>query len=77
MTLEFDSSLEFTNLQLAYRITLFAMWGIGVDIPRLLIRYARSYPMVNNFHTISMMIIGLMTIMYTIAYTSLIFSQTD
>ena len=51
------------------------MWGLGVDIPRLLIRYARSYPLVNNFHAISMMIIGLMTLMYVIAKTVVYYSQ--
>ena len=51
------------------------MWGVGVDIPRLLIRYARSYPMVTNIHSISMMIIGLMTLLYVIAITSTFYSQ--
>ena len=76
MAITFVSSLQYDQLQTAYRITLFAMWGLGVDFPRLLVRYARSYPMVINFHAISMMIIGLMTIMYAIAYTSVLFSQT-
>jgi hypothetical protein len=59
----------------AYQITIFAAWGLGVDVPRLLARYARSYPSVNNIHGISMMIIGLLTIMYVIAKTSLYYTQ--
>lgn len=74
MGIEFDSSLTYTNLQLAYRITIFSMWGIGVDLPRLLIRYARAYPMITNFHAISMMIIGLLTLMYSIAITSVYYT---
>ena len=69
MSIDFQSSLTYTNLRLAYVITMFAMWGIGVDIPRLLARYARSYPMVINIHSISMLIIGLMTLMYVTAVT--------
>lgn len=51
------------------------MWGIGVDIPRLLVRYARSYPMTINIHNISMMIIGLMTFMYVITRTVVYYTQ--
>lgn len=54
---------------------MFAMWGLGVDIPRLLVRYARSYPMVINMHNISMMIIGLMTFLYVIARTVVFYTQ--
>mgnify|MGYP006872432382 CR=1 FL=1 len=54
---------------------MFSMWGIGVDIPRLLVRYARSYPMTINIHNISMMIIGLMTFMYVITRTVVYYTQ--
>lgn len=75
MAIDFQSTINYDNLQRAYVITMFAMWGIGVDIPRLLARYARSYPMVINIHSISMLIIGLMTLMYTIALTVTYFTQ--
>lgn len=75
MSLEFDLSVTYEDLQRAYRITMFSMWGLGVDIPRLLVRYARSYPNVTNFHSISMTIIGLLTIMYVIAMTSVFYSE--
>lgn len=51
------------------------MWGLGVDLPRLLARYARSYPMVINIHSISMMIIGLMTLLYVCALTATYYTQ--
>ncbi len=54
---------------------MFAMWGLGVDFPRLLVRYAKSYPMVINIHNISMMIIGLMTILYVTARTIVFYTQ--
>lgn len=69
MGINFESDLKYENLLIAYRITMFSMWGIGVDLPRLLVRYAKSYPMVINIHSISMMIIGLMTLLYVIAKT--------
>lgn len=75
MSINFQSDLSYSSLLLAYQITTFSAWGIGVDIPRLMIRYARSYPLVNNFHSISMMIIGLLTLMYTIAKTSVYYSS--
>lgn len=75
MAIDFESSIEYENLKVAYQITMFSMWGIGVDFPRLLARYARSYPMVINIHSISMMIIGLMTIMYVIARTVTFYTQ--
>ena len=43
------------------------MWGIGVDIPRLAMRYFKAYPFSINFHSISMVMIGLFTLMYVIA----------
>jgi hypothetical protein len=75
MGINFESSLTYPDLLRAYQVTMFSMWGIGVDIPRLLVRYAKSYPMVLNIHNISMMIIGLMTFLYVITKTSLFYSQ--
>jgi hypothetical protein len=75
MAIDFESNVSYADLQRAYWITMFSMWGIGVDFPRLLVRYARSYPMVTNIHSISMMIIGLMTIMYVTAKTVTFYSQ--
>ena len=69
MAVQFESTLTYVNLELAFQITIFACWGIGVDIPRLLVRYARSYPSVMNVHAISMLIISLLTVMYVIAKT--------
>ena len=76
MAIDFQSNISYDNLQRAYVITMFAMWGIGVDIPRLLVRYARSYPMVINIHSISMLIIGLMTLMYVTALTVTFYTQS-
>lgn len=75
MAIDFAQPLLYSELEVAYKITMFSMWGIGVDIPRLLVRYARSYPMVINIHSISMMIIGLMTLMYVIAMTATFYTQ--
>ena len=75
MAIDFESSLAYPDLLVAYQITMFSLWGIGVDLPRLLVRYAKSYPMVINIHSISMMIIGLMTLMYVIAKTTSFYSQ--
>lgn len=44
------------------------MWAIGVELPRLLVRYGKSYSQVIDIHSISMSIIGLLTIMYVLAY---------
>ena len=77
MAIDFESSLQYADLIVAYQITMFSMWGIGVDFPRLLARYARSYPMVINIHSISMMIIGLMTLMYVTARTVTLYTQTN
>ena len=46
-------------------------------MPRLIVRYARSYPSVQNFHGISMLIIGLITIMYVVARTSVYYTSYD
>jgi hypothetical protein len=54
---------------------MFSLWGIGVDLPRLLVRYAKSYPMVINIHSISMLIIGLMTLLYVTAKTIIFHTQ--
>jgi hypothetical protein len=54
---------------------MFSLWGIGVDLPRLLVRYAKSYPMVINIHSISMLIIGLMTLLYVTAKTIIFNTQ--
>jgi phosphoglycerol transferase MdoB-like AlkP superfamily enzyme len=75
MGIDFESSLAYANLIVAYKITMFAMWGLGVDLPRLLVRYAKSYPMVINIHCISMLMIGLLTFLYVIAKTSTFYSQ--
>lgn len=75
MVVNFQSNITYPNLLLAYRITMFSMWGLGVDLPRLLARYARSYPMVINIHSISMMIIGLMTLLYVTALTVVFYTQ--
>ena len=54
---------------------MFAMWGLGVDIPRLLVRYGKSYPQVINIHSISMLIIGLLTLMYVIAQIAMYLAE--
>lgn len=71
MAIDFESRLTYTDLLLAYRITMFSIWGIGIDIPRLLVRYAKSYPTVITVHTISMTICSLLTIMYVITRSAL------
>lgn len=76
MGIDFESSLTYSDLLLAYRITLFSIWGVGVDIPRLLVRYAKSYPTIINLHTISMMICSLLTLMYVLTRT-ILYYQTD
>lgn len=75
MAIDFQSNITYSVLQPAYRITMFALWGLGADFPRLLVRYARSYPMVINIHSISMMIIGLMTLLYVTASTVIFYTQ--
>lgn len=54
---------------------MFAIWGLGVDFARLLVRYAKSYPMVITIHNICMMIVGLMTLLYVITKTVLFYTQ--
>lgn len=71
MAIDFNSNLTYADLLLAYRITMFSIWGIGIDIPRLLVRYAKSYPSIINFHSMAMTICGLLTMMYVIARTAL------
>jgi hypothetical protein len=66
MSISFSSSLQFEDFERGYVITMFAMWGLGCDIPRLIMRYGKAYPQAMNIHAISMLIIGLMTIMYTV-----------
>ena len=77
MSISFATALTYTDVNLAYQITMFAMWGIGVDFPRIMMRYGRSYPQTQNFHAISMLIITLMTIMYQITWTSVYYSQAE
>jgi len=67
MSLAFNSVLDFNDFNRGYAITLFSIWGLGVDIPRLMMRYGKAYPLVINIHSISMLMIGLITIMYVIA----------
>lgn len=67
MSLTFNSVLDITDFRGGYAITLFAIWGVGVDIPRLLVRYGKAYPPVINMHSISMLMVGLITIMYVVA----------
>lgn len=67
MSLSFNSQLKFEDFQRGYAIAIFSIWGIGIDIPRLLIRYGKAYPLVINVHSILMLMLGLLTIMYVIA----------
>lgn len=46
---------------------MFIIWGLAVDIPRLLVRYGKAYPMVINIHSMLMLMLGLFTIMYVAA----------
>jgi hypothetical protein len=55
---------------------MFAMWGIGVDIPRLIARYGKAYSQVIDIHSISMVIIGLLTILYVFAYTIIFYNRS-
>lgn len=52
---------------------MFALWGVGVDFARLLVRYGKSYSQVIDIHSISMVIVGLLTVMYVITYTVALF----
>ena len=67
MSLSFTSTLTFSDFTRGYSIIMFSMWGIGVDIPRMIVRYGKAYPLSINIHSISMMMIGLLTLMYVIA----------
>lgn len=67
MSISFNSSLQYTDFLKGYNIIIFSMWGIGIDIPRLVVRYGKAYPLSINIHSISMLMIGLFTIMYVIA----------
>jgi hypothetical protein len=71
MSLLFSSSLQFEDFRRGYSIIMFSMWGIGVDLPRLVVRYGKAYPLSINIHSISMLMIGLFTIMYVIAQISM------
>jgi hypothetical protein len=75
MSLTFNSTLDFNAFQAGYSIIMFSMWGIGVDIPRLIVRYGKAYPLSINIHSISMVMIGLFTIMYVISQIALYSSQ--
>ena len=55
---------------------MFAMWGVGVDFSRLLIRYGKSYSQVINIHSISMLIISLLTIIYVFSRTITYYTQS-
>jgi hypothetical protein len=67
MSLSFSSSLQYDDFVRGYSIIMFSMWSVGVDIPRLIVRYGKAYPLSINIHSISMLIIGLLTSMYVIA----------
>lgn len=67
MSLSFSTGLSFESFQNGYVYTMFAMWAIGVDIPRLMQRYGKSYPATMNIHAMCMMIVGLTTLMYVFA----------
>ena len=54
---------------------MFAIWGIGVDLPRLLVRYGKSYSQVIDIHSISMVIMGLLTILYVLTNTITFYSK--
>lgn len=67
MAVSLTSSLNYADFIRGYYIIMFSMWGLGVDLPRLIIRYGKAYPSSINIHSISMLIIGLFTIMYVAA----------
>ena len=67
MSLSFGSTLAFNDFVKGYSIIMFSMWGLGVSIPRSIVRYGKAYPLSINIHSISMLMIGLLTIMYVIA----------
>ena len=67
MSLAFNTTLDFSNFERGYYIAMFAMWGIAIDIPRLIVRYGKAYPLSINIHSILMVMIGILTEMYIIA----------
>lgn len=67
MSLSFSSTLQYDTFVRGYSIIMFSMWSIGVDIPRLIVRYGKAYPLSINIHSISMLMIGLLTTMYVVA----------
>ena len=77
MSISIGEPLIIENMERGYLITMFAMWGIGVEIPRLFIRYGKSYSQVIDIHSISMVIIGLLTILYVLAYTIMFYMQPN
>ncbi len=77
MSISFASTLTYAGVDLAYNITMFAIWGIGIDLPRIVIRYGRSYPQSQNFHAISMTMCSLLTVMYQIVWTVVYYQQPN
>ena len=75
MSLTFNSTLDFNAFLTGYSVIMFSMWGIGVDVPRLILRYGKAYPLSINIHSISMVMIGLFTIMYVISQIALYTAQ--
>jgi len=75
MSLTFNSTLDFNAFLTGYSVIMFSMWGIGVDVPRLIVRYGKAYPLSINIHSISMVMIGLFTIMYVISEIALYTAQ--
>jgi hypothetical protein len=75
MSISIGERLDISNIERGYLITMFAIWGIGVEFPRLLLRYGKSYSQVIDIHSISMVIMGLLTILYVMAYTIGFYTQ--
>ncbi len=75
MSISFGEIPTYEQVQLGYRISMFALWGFGVELPRIVLRYGKAYPQSMNIHSISMLIISLMTIMYVIARSVSYYSQ--
>ncbi len=64
MSISLGQQLAFNDFSRGYAIAIFSIWGLGIDIPRLLIRYGRAYPLVINIHSMLMLLLGLLTVMY-------------
>jgi hypothetical protein len=64
MSISLGQQLSFADFSSGYAIAIFSIWGIGIDIPRLLIRYGKAYPLVINIHSMLMLMLGLLTVMY-------------